>query len=128
MIVVASSVWIDWFKRQHTPQTNKLRAVPPRDVVVGDIGLLEILRGARDDRQAQGIEAELNQFRTVTMLDTELAGLAATNYRQLRALGITVRKVPDLIIGTFCIERGHVLLHADRDFLPMQQHLGLRCL
>ena len=128
MIVVDSSVWIDWFKRQHTPQTTKLREVPPRDVVVGDIVLLEVLRGARDDGQAQAIEAELNQFRTVTMLDTDLAALGAANYRLLRALGITVRKVPDLIIGTFCIEHGHVLLHADRDFLPMQEHLGLRCL
>jgi predicted nucleic acid-binding protein len=128
MIVVDSSVWIDWFKRLDTPQTIKLQTVPPRDIVVGDIVLLEVLRGARDDRQALGIEADLSRFSMARMLDIELAAHAASNYRRLRSLGITVRKTPDLIIGTFCIEHDHELLHADRDFLPMQQHLGLRCL
>jgi hypothetical protein len=48
----------------------------------------------------------------------------ARNYRALRAAGVTVRKTPDLIIGTYCIEHGHTLLHADRDFEPMREHLG----
>ncbi len=60
------------------------------------------------------------------MLDAELAVRAAANYRALRGKSVTVRKTIDVIIGTFCIEHGHVLLHADRDFEPMRRHLGLR--
>jgi predicted nucleic acid-binding protein len=128
MIVVDSSVWIDWFRGSHTSQTAKLRAIPPRDIVVGDIVLLEVLRGARDDRLAQRVEADLSKFNVATMLDADLAAFAASNYRRLRSLGVTVRKTSDLIIGTFCIANNHHLLHADRDFLLMQEHLGLRCL
>jgi predicted nucleic acid-binding protein len=61
-----------------------------------------------------------------SLLDPDLAIVAVANYRQLRRLGITIRKTIDVIIGTFCIERGHVLLHSDRDFEPMERLLGLR--
>jgi predicted nucleic acid-binding protein len=59
------------------------------------------------------------------LLDDELATSAARNYRLLRSRGVTIRKTADLIIGTFCMERGHRLLHDDRDFAPMVEHLGL---
>jgi predicted nucleic acid-binding protein len=59
------------------------------------------------------------------LLDPDLASLAAANYRKLRSLGVTVRKTADLIIGTYCIEHGQVLLHDDREFEPMRRHLGL---
>lgn len=62
------------------------------------------------------------------MLTPDLAVLAAAHYRRLRILGVTVRKSVDLIIGTFCIARGHALLTADRDFLPMGRSLGLKLL
>ncbi|WP_425070015.1 hypothetical protein [Rhizobium tumorigenes] len=44
----------------------------------------------------------------------------------MREKGITIRKSIDLITGTFCIEEGHSLLHHDRDFAPMRDHLGLK--
>jgi predicted nucleic acid-binding protein len=67
----------------------------------------------------------LRRFEVVPLLDSDLAPRAARNYRTLRDKGITVRKTNDIIIGTFCIERGCSLLHDDRDFAPMEEHLGL---
>ena len=80
---------------------------------------LAILQGARDELDAARIERGLRRFAVVPLLDPDLASRAARNYRALRELGITVRKAADIVIGTFCIEKGHALLHDDRDFLPM---------
>ncbi len=127
MIVVDSSVWIANLRNTDTEAVRRLRAFDDDDlIIVGDVILLEVLQGARDDLQALRIERNLRRFDVVTMLDGALAVRAAGNYRQLRARGITVRKTVDLIIGTFCIERDHRLLHDDRDFDPMVAHLGLR--
>jgi predicted nucleic acid-binding protein len=94
--------------------------------LVGDLVLLEVLQGARNDRHAAQIERELRVFKIERMLDDGIAVKAAANYRALRDRGITVRKTIDLIIATFCVERGHSLLHDDRDFDPVAAHLGLR--
>ncbi len=127
MIVVDSSVWIANLRNTDTDAVRRLRASDDDDqIIVGDVILLEVLQGARDDLQALRIERSLRRFDVVTMLDGALAVRAAGNYRQLRARGITVRKTVDLINGTFCIERDHRLLHDDRDFDPMVEHLGLR--
>jgi predicted nucleic acid-binding protein len=126
MIVVDSSVWIDWIKNRETAGTAKLAACHPDDIVVGDIVLLEVLRGAADERHARRLEARLRQYTIVPMLDANLAVRAAQNYRILRSSGITIRTIADLLIGTFCVEHGHLLLQHDRDFLPMAEHLGLR--
>lgn len=75
---------------------------------------------------ARQFEEALLEFPTVSLLNPALAIAAASNYRFLRSRGITIRKTIDLIIGTFCIERGHALLHSDRDFEPMERLLGLR--
>ncbi len=129
MILVDSSVWIALLNGRDTPETIKLKvAAASEPVGLGDLMLLEILQGTRDDRNAAIIERALRRYRIVPLLDDALAVQAARNYRKLRELGITVRKTADLIIGTFCIERGHTLLHRDRDFVPMETHLGLRCL
>jgi predicted nucleic acid-binding protein len=87
--------------------------------------LLEVLQGARDDRHAQDVETELRVFRIERMLNDDVAVKAARNYRMLRGRGITVHKTVDLIIATFCVERGHSLLHDHRDFDVMAPHLGL---
>jgi hypothetical protein len=98
------------------------------ELLIGDIVLLQVLQGTRDEAHAVRIAHELNQFDIVAMLDPEIAVKAAHNYRALRGRGITIRKTVDLIIGTFCIEHGHTLLHDDRDFDPMRTHLGLQVL
>ncbi len=127
MILVDSSVWIAYFRRQQTPATASLTKLADTDsILVGDIVLLEILRGAHDDRHAARIATAMRRYEILPLLDDGLAVRAARNYRRLRTLGITIRKTADLIIGTFCIERGHLLLHDDRDFLPMATHLGLQ--
>ena len=127
MIVVDSSVWIAWLNGSPHAAARKLEEdIDPLDIIVGDIALLEILQGARNDRHAADIGQRVDRFRLERMLDADLAVKSARNYRMLRGLGYTVRKVPDLIIGTFCIEHGHELLQADRDFMPMVEHLGLR--
>ena len=129
MIVVDTTVWIDFFRAKDTDQTMRLRRLIGRELIlIGDIVLVEILQGVRDDAQAARVEQALRAHRVEAMLSTALAPKVASNYRLLRAKGITVRKTIDMIIGTFCIERGHALLHSDRNFDPMQDHLGLRTL
>jgi hypothetical protein len=95
---------------------------------MGDLIMCEILRGAPSDRDAIKIEALLRASEVVGMVDDDLAVDAARNYRALRARGITIRKTIDLLIGTFCISEGLPLLHRDRDFDAMEQHLGLQVL
>jgi predicted nucleic acid-binding protein len=127
MIAVDSSVWIALIHDRDTPEVMRLRAIPnPAQIIVGDIVLLEVLRGARSDKHATDLQKELAAFAQAAMLSPEIAVKAAANFRLLRAKGITIRKTADLIIGTYCMEHGHSLLHADRDFDPMAEHLGLR--
>jgi predicted nucleic acid-binding protein len=125
-MLVDSSVWIAHLRGSLTPGTARLEAAASREpILVGDLILLEVLQGARDELHAARIERGLRRFEVVPLLDADLAPRAARNYRRLRDMGITIRKRNDLIIGTFCIERGCSLLHDDRDFAPMEEHLGL---
>ena len=128
MIVVDTSVWIDYFRRIETPATLFLLRghVQPRRIIVGDVVLLEVLMGARDERMAERLAGLLATFRQEALLTPETAPLAAENYRRLRAVGVTPRQTTDLIVASFCIAWGHELLFSDRDFLPMVTHLGLR--
>lgn len=127
MIVVDTSVWISVIRGVDRPSTTRLREETIKgNVLLGDLVLLEILRGARDDRHARRLENQLRPFPSARMLDSRLAVGAAANYRRLRGLGVTVRSLADLIVATFCIDQGHHLLHEDRDFGPMAEHLGLR--
>ncbi len=127
MILVDSSVWIDHLRSRATRQVLQLRSMmSSTPLLVGDLILCEILRGLRSDAEARLVERGFHQYEIIALSDPALAVIAAINYRFLRARGVTVRKLADLIIGTFCIERGHVLLHSDRDFEPMERLLGLR--
>ena len=126
VILVDSSVWIAHLRGSLTLATAKLEAaVTTEPILVGDLILLEVLQGARDERSAARIERGLRRFEVAPLLDADLAPRAARNYRRLRDMGITIRKTNDIIIGTFCIERGCSLLHDDRDFVAMEEHLGL---
>ena len=127
MILVDSSVWIAYLRGYRTLATTKLEVMAAcQPLLIGDLILLEVLQGARDDAHAERIQRELRRYEIVSLLDANLARLAARNYRKLRDLGVTIRKTADVIIGTFCIEHRHALLHDDRDFVPMEAHLGLR--
>ena len=127
MIVVDTSVWIAHLRGDRTQATAKVEVAAMREpLMIGDLILLEVLQGARNEAHALRIERGLRSYAVAPLLDAELAVQAARNDRKLRELGITIRKTADLIIGTFCIEHGHSLLHDDRDFAPMERHLGLR--
>ena len=126
MIVVDSSVWIDFLNGRNAPHVRRLRAVlGTEEVIVGDLMLCEVLQGLGSERAAQEIEALLRRFEIVPMAGDAIAVAAARNFRSLRSRGITVRKTIDLLIGTWCIENRRPLLHNDSDFHPMARHLGL---
>jgi predicted nucleic acid-binding protein len=125
-MLVDSSVWIAHLRGHRTSATAKLEAAARRQpLLIGDLILLEVLQGARSEEHAARIELALRRYSLVQLLGADLAIRAARNYRTLKGLGITIRKTADMIIGTFCIENHHVLLHDDRDFAPMEHHLGL---
>jgi predicted nucleic acid-binding protein len=127
VILVDSSVWISHLRGHRTQATAKLEAAAMREpLLIGDLILLEVLQGARDEAHAARIERALRSYAVVPLLDADLAHHAARNYRKLRHFGVAIRKTADIIIGTFCIEHRHSLLHDDRDFAAMEQHLGLK--
>ena len=126
MIVVDSSVWIDFLNGQDAPHVRSLNALlGSEELVVGDLVLCEVLQGLRNDDEARAVEVLLRRFQIVSMTGDRIAVAAARNFRLLRRLGITVRKTIDLLIGTWCIENRLALLHNDGDFRPMVRHLGL---
>jgi predicted nucleic acid-binding protein len=126
VIVVDSSVWISFFAQFSTPQVETLLSIRDRTrIVVGDLIMVEVLRGAQSERAAREIEKDLRRFDVAKMVDADIATKAAHNYRLLRSKGLTIRSSVDLIVGTYCIEHGHHLLHRDRDFDHMRQ-LGLQ--
>ena len=127
MILVDSSVWIDYFNGLATSQTDRLDELLGSDLLLtGDTILAEVLQGFRDDRDFRRAKRALDGLEFRAMLGRDIALKSAANYRALRAQGVTVRKTIDMLIATFCIENGHELLHADRDFDPIERHLGLR--
>jgi predicted nucleic acid-binding protein len=127
MVVVDTSVLIDFLNGYTTPPVGRLRTlIRDETLLVGDIVLCEVLKGARGKAHARLLERELRRFEWVRMLDAHIATAAAANYRQLRSKGVTIYKTIDLIIGTYCIIHQHSLLHCDRDFDPMERHLGLK--
>lgn len=95
-------------------------------MVIGDIVLLEVLRGVPGEVQARRLERQLTAFRQASMLSPALATQAATHYRRLRERGITPRSTADLVIASWCIAHAVPLLQRDRDFAPMAEHLGLQ--
>ena len=153
MILVDSSVWINYFNGSSTPATNKLDGLLQRQrltlqqlanatagslaawksslgelerLAIGDLILTEVLRGFADDRDCSTARTILSSFDLVELGGRKIAIQAAKNFRKLRKAGVTVRKTIDTLIATRCIESGYELLHEDRDFDPFVKHLGLR--
>ncbi len=127
MIIVDTSVWIDYFNGFATGETNILdSALGKQEVVIGDLIILEILRGFRMNKDYNTAKRHLANLHQYHMLSPQLALKAADNYRKLRKKGITIRKTADIIIATFCIEEKLPLLYTDRDFIPFSKHLKLR--
>lgn len=127
MILVDSSVWIDFFRNQPTAQAEWLdRNLGVESLVVGDLILAEVLRGFTSDRGFNEARRLLGRLQQVSLCGEELAVEAAHNFRKLRLLGLTIRGTVDLIIATRCLANGLRLLHSDRDFHAFETHLGLQ--
>lgn len=126
MIVVDSSVWIDFLNGVTNPESEWLDLHLDRERIgLTSIVLMEVLQGLRDEREAAAVQAELLKFEVIELVDTGLAVAAAHHYRHLRRAGRTIRKPVDLLIATYCIRDEHSLLHRDRDFDAFEEHLGL---
>jgi predicted nucleic acid-binding protein len=126
VIVVDSSVWIDFFNGVSSPEVERLDGllgVTP--LAIGDLILVEVMQGFRNERDVATARQLFRSLALLPMLGGSNASKAADNYRQLRNRGITVRKTIDGIIATACIEANLPLLFSDRDFVPFVEHLGL---
>ena len=129
MILVDSSVWVDYFRGKLTAQTQKLEdLLDVQELGIGDLMLTEVLQGCRIDKEFNEVRRQLARLDLVVLGGHDVAVEAAQNYRKLRALGVTVRGTIDVVIATRCIVSGHELLHSDRDFDAFEKHLGLRCI
>ncbi|MBK6853210.1 MAG: PIN domain nuclease [Burkholderiales bacterium] len=127
MILVDSSVWIDFFRNQSTAQAEWLdRNLDVEIIVVGDLILAEVLQGFRNDSAFNEARRMLGQLEQLTLGGHDMAVQAAGNFRKLRSVGVTVRGTIDVMIATRCITDGLRLLHSDRDFDAFQEHLGLQ--
>jgi predicted nucleic acid-binding protein len=127
LILVDTSVWIDYFKGASTAQTEKLdKLLGHEPLAIGDLILTEVLQGFADERDFNEARRMLTSLIVVELGGQKIAIQAARNSRALRNLGVTVRKTIDTVIATRCIESGYQLLHNDRDFEPFAEHLGLR--
>jgi predicted nucleic acid-binding protein len=126
MVIVDTTVWIDYLNNATTPETAWLDSQLTRQPLgVLDLMVCEILQGLATDEEAARVLRDLKRFQLLDAGGLELATAAARNYRLLRAKGRTVRKTIDCIIATYCIRKAHSLLHCDRDFDPFEQFLGL---
>ncbi len=129
MILVDSSVWIDYFNGQLTEATNFLdKALGMEKLITGDIILTEVLQGFKHEKDFDTAKNLLTSFDVQTLINQDLSIKSAENFRLLRKRGVTVRKTIDVIIATYCIEHQITLLQSDKDFTPFAEHLGLRLL
>jgi hypothetical protein len=127
MVIVDTTVWVDYLRGTPTRQTDWLHAALSRERLgITDLILCEVLQGIPDAKDYRRTRRQLLKLELFANIGRTVALSAADNYRALRARGITVRKTVDCLIATFCIRHKHELLHNDRDFTPFARYLGLR--
>jgi hypothetical protein len=127
MVIVDTTIWIDYLGAVTNPQTQWLdNEIGRQPIGLTDVILCEVLQGIRDESAFAQVRRDLLKFDIFNFGGARLAIASAENYRYLRSRGITVRKTIDCLIATFCLEEKHSLLHRDRDFDPFEKYLGLR--
>lgn len=127
MILVDTSVWINYFNGVDSPHSEALDiALIEGTAAIGDIIFLEILQGFRNDKDYKNTKAQLSKLDQYEMFGLHMVETCANNYRHLRKKGTTIRSTTDVIIATYCIENKIPLLFSDKDFLPFVKHLKLR--
>lgn len=127
MILVDSSVWIDFFRARQTQQTDALKRIRQKyRLATADLVLTEVLQGARSEKTAAAVQTMMTAAEMIVVSDDMVAVQAARNYRLLRSRGVTIRSTIGTLIATRCILDGMYLLYSDRDFDPFVEYLGLR--
>ena len=127
MILVDSSVWIDYLNGRPNDETDLLdRLLGTEPVAIGDLILTEVLQGIGKDTDYVRTRDMFYTLDFVSIGGEVVALEAARNYRRLRNQGITVRKTIDTLIATRCIVDDISLLFTDRDFQPFVDRLSLR--
>jgi predicted nucleic acid-binding protein len=127
MVIVDTTVWVDYFNGTPTRQVEWLdHELDRQRLGLIDLILSEVLQGVRNKREATATQRELLRLEVFPSGGVELAVAAARNYRRLRAKGRTVRRTIDCWIATFCLLNGHALLHNDSDFDPFEAFLSLQ--
>jgi predicted nucleic acid-binding protein len=128
VILVDSSVWIDYFKGRATLQTGLLEGLlDSQELAIGDLNFIEVLQGCKIEKEFNEVRRLLGRLDLVVLGGDDVAVPAAKNYLKLRQLGLTVRGTIDVVLATRCILSGYRLLHSDRDFDAFEKHLGLKC-
>ena len=126
MVIVDTTVWVDYLRGDHNRHTDWLDAqLGLQPIGLTDIILCEVLQGVTDEAAAAAVERQFARFQVFDLGGADLARAAAKNYRTLRRQGKTVRKTIDCLPATFCIREGHALLHRDRDFDAFEEFLSL---
>ncbi len=127
MIIVDTTVWVDYIRGTWTPHTIWLEShLISERIGLTDLILCEVLQGVTNDDQFNAVQREILKLAVFETGTVELAIEAAANYRKLRTAGRTVRRTIDCLIATFCLIEGQALLHNDRDFDPFEEVLGLK--
>ena len=126
MVIVDTTVWIDYFRGRENPETEWLdRELGQQPLGLTDLILCEILQGVQPESAVTQVRSELKRFELFETGGEDLAVAAAENFRTLRKRGRTVRKTIDCLIASFCLTRGHALLHRDHDFDHFEELLQL---
>lgn len=126
MVIVDTTVWVDYFRGVANPSTDWVHEELERQRLgLTDLILCKVLQGVRDDVAAKAVERELRKLQVFDMCGVELARDAARNYRTLRSRGHTVRKTIDCVVATFCIREQYSLIHRDKDYDPFEKFLEL---
>jgi len=127
MVIVDTTVWIDYLRGSSNPHTSWLnRELTRQRLGLTDLVLCEVLQGILDDASFTQVHRDLLNFHVFSTGGIDLAVASAQNYRSLKKRGVTVRKTIDCLIATFCLDNGHSLLHRDHDYDPFEAHLGLQ--
>jgi predicted nucleic acid-binding protein len=127
VVIIDTTVWIDYLRGAENPETHWLdRELQRQRLGLTDLILCEVLQGIRDHNTFARVHAKLLKFQVFQTGGTDLAVAAAHHYGELRRRGYTVRKTIDCLIATFCLQAGHRLLHRDSDFDPFEEELGLQ--
>lgn len=128
MIVVDTTVWIDFLEARGTPFDLQLKSLIERGVPLAltDIVYCEVLQGILNDVKFRRIRGMLRAFPILRVRGLKTFDRAAQIYRDCRRRGFTIRNTVDCLIAATCLEAGAPLYHNDRDFEAIAEVKGLR--